>query len=204
MQNSDHPCNDVAKGERLLKDTYEALRNGPGWEKTMLAVLYDDAGGTYDHVVPPSEGVPNDASPCNVGNIPAGPPPPPLEAGSNGPARLLTDAEFEEAKSGRGPAMAPPRRKHNATTAVDQDVPWHVTGRRSMEAKVGGHLPDLDGEVRKMLVTYDNMNTFVGFAFTDAPPGHVGGTGCSAGTPDPYNHCAAWMRVAYPSVADAM
>lgn len=30
--NSDHPCNDVAKGERLLKDVYESVRNGPGWE----------------------------------------------------------------------------------------------------------------------------------------------------------------------------
>jgi hypothetical protein len=31
--NSDHPCNDVALGERLQKDIYEALRAGPGWNK---------------------------------------------------------------------------------------------------------------------------------------------------------------------------
>ena len=36
---SDHPCNDVAKGERLTKDIYEALRAGPGWNKTLFAVL---------------------------------------------------------------------------------------------------------------------------------------------------------------------
>ena len=36
---SDHPCNDVAKGERLLKDIYEALRNSPQWNRTMLAVV---------------------------------------------------------------------------------------------------------------------------------------------------------------------
>lgn len=47
--NDDHPCHDVALGERLLKDTYEALRAGPGWNKTLLLVTYDDAGGFYDH-----------------------------------------------------------------------------------------------------------------------------------------------------------
>jgi hypothetical protein len=31
----------VAKGERLLKDVYEALRNGPGWSKTLFFVTYD-------------------------------------------------------------------------------------------------------------------------------------------------------------------
>ena len=33
--NSDHPsCCDVALGERLRKDIYEALRSGPGWNHT--------------------------------------------------------------------------------------------------------------------------------------------------------------------------
>lgn len=27
----DHPCHDMAKGERFIKDAYEALRAGPGW-----------------------------------------------------------------------------------------------------------------------------------------------------------------------------
>ena len=53
----DHPCNDIAKGERLLKDVYEALRASPKWNKTLLFVAYDDAGGYYDHVVPPFEDV---------------------------------------------------------------------------------------------------------------------------------------------------
>ena len=56
---SDHPCNDVAKGERLQKDLYEALRAGPGWENTLFFVAYDDTGGFYDHVLPPIENVPN-------------------------------------------------------------------------------------------------------------------------------------------------
>ena len=43
--NDDHPCHDVALGERLLKDIYEGLRTGPGWEKTLFLMTYDDAGG---------------------------------------------------------------------------------------------------------------------------------------------------------------
>ena len=39
---TDHPCHDVSKGERLLKDIYEAVRAGPGWSKTLLLVAYDD------------------------------------------------------------------------------------------------------------------------------------------------------------------
>jgi phospholipase C len=63
----DHPCFDVAKGDRWLKDVYEAVRAGPGWEKTLVAVVYDDTGGWYDQVVPPhGPNVPNDEAPCNV------------------------------------------------------------------------------------------------------------------------------------------
>ena len=47
-QACDHPCHDLAKGDRLLKDIYEALRAGPKWEKTMLMMVYDDTGGWYD------------------------------------------------------------------------------------------------------------------------------------------------------------
>lgn len=62
----DHPCYDVAKGERQLKDVYEAVRAGPGWNKTMLLVVYDDAGNLYDHVVPPFQHVPRDDAKCNL------------------------------------------------------------------------------------------------------------------------------------------
>jgi len=69
--NSDHPCNDVALGERLLKDVYESLRAGPGWEKTLLFVVYDDAGFFYDHTVPPV-GVPSDDAECHRQAAPGG------------------------------------------------------------------------------------------------------------------------------------
>jgi len=68
-KNHDHPCSDIALGERLLKDTYEALRAGKNWERTLFAVMYDDTGGFYDHVVPPFQGVPADESPCTVDDV---------------------------------------------------------------------------------------------------------------------------------------
>jgi len=55
--NDDHPCHDVALGERLLKDTYEAVRASPNWNKTLFIVTYDDSGGFYDHA-PLVTGVP--------------------------------------------------------------------------------------------------------------------------------------------------
>ena len=45
---------------------YEALRAGPGWGRTLMAVVYDDTGGWYDQVVPPFVDVPNDGAPCNL------------------------------------------------------------------------------------------------------------------------------------------
>uniref|UniRef100_A0A7S2GIL3 Phospholipase C n=1 Tax=Haptolina brevifila TaxID=156173 RepID=A0A7S2GIL3_9EUKA len=66
LEACDHPCHDVAKGERLLKDVYEALRASPKWNRTLLFVTYDDAGGYYDHIVPPFEGVPADDAPCHL------------------------------------------------------------------------------------------------------------------------------------------
>jgi phospholipase C len=44
----DHPCHDMALGERLHKDIYEALRSGPKWNKTLLAIVYDDGGDFYE------------------------------------------------------------------------------------------------------------------------------------------------------------
>ena len=53
--NSQHPNYDVALGEQLIHDVYYALRNGPGWNQTLLIITYDEHGGCYDHVPPPDE-----------------------------------------------------------------------------------------------------------------------------------------------------
>jgi len=58
--NSHHPPYDVALGEQLTHDVYEALRTGPGWPGTLLVITYDEHGGCYDHVPPPWGAVPPD------------------------------------------------------------------------------------------------------------------------------------------------
>jgi phospholipase C len=60
--NSQHPNYDVALGEQFIHDVYEAVRTGPGWAQTLLVVTYDEHGGCYDHVPPPSGAVPPDNS----------------------------------------------------------------------------------------------------------------------------------------------
>jgi phospholipase C len=57
-QNDDHPPHNIMKAEKLIADTYNALRSNPVlWERTLLVILYDEHGGFYDHVVPPSNAV---------------------------------------------------------------------------------------------------------------------------------------------------
>ncbi len=51
--NDDHPPSDVRAGQSLVLETYEALRNSPQWEDTLLVIAYDEHGGFYDHVTPP-------------------------------------------------------------------------------------------------------------------------------------------------------
>jgi phospholipase C len=60
--NSQHPNYDVALGEQFLHDVYEALRNGPAWNETLLIVTYDEHGGCYDHIPPPSGATPPDTT----------------------------------------------------------------------------------------------------------------------------------------------
>jgi phospholipase C len=60
--NSQHPNYDVALGEQLIHDVYTALRGGPGWNSTLFILTYDEHGGLYDHVPPPTNATPPDDS----------------------------------------------------------------------------------------------------------------------------------------------
>lgn len=62
-ENDMHPeCNpyefygasNLHRGEALLATIYEAVRNSPDWDSTLLVILFDEHGGCYDHVAPPS------------------------------------------------------------------------------------------------------------------------------------------------------
>jgi phospholipase C len=46
---SQHPLDDVRSGEMLIKSAYEALRNSPLWNTSLLIVTWDEHGGFYDH-----------------------------------------------------------------------------------------------------------------------------------------------------------
>jgi phospholipase C len=60
--NSYHPNYDIALGEQLIQQVYEAVRGGPGWNQTLLVITYDEHGGCYDHVAPPTNAVAPDSS----------------------------------------------------------------------------------------------------------------------------------------------
>ena len=53
--NSMHAPKDVRPAEKLVADVYDALRARPEvWKKTLLIVVFDEHGGYYDHVPPPT------------------------------------------------------------------------------------------------------------------------------------------------------
>ncbi|KAJ1276094.1 hypothetical protein BS78_05G187900 [Paspalum vaginatum] len=57
--NDDHPSHDVSRGQRLVKEVYEALRSSPQWDETLFVITYDEHGGFFDHVPTPVDGVPS-------------------------------------------------------------------------------------------------------------------------------------------------
>lgn len=51
--NDQHPDNDVGAGESLILNVYNAIRkNDELWHSSLLAIIYDEHGGTYDHIAP--------------------------------------------------------------------------------------------------------------------------------------------------------
>ena len=60
--NDQHPPADVRVGDAFIGKVYDVIRSSPNWRKSVLVVLYDEHGGTYDHVPPPTAARP-DGSP---------------------------------------------------------------------------------------------------------------------------------------------
>jgi phospholipase C len=44
----------VEQGEKLVYEVYSAIRNSPDWDKILLLILFDEHGGCYDHICPPT------------------------------------------------------------------------------------------------------------------------------------------------------
>jgi phospholipase C len=66
-----HPPGDVRNAEEVVRQIYEAIRtsgsagNHDYTQDTMLLIVFDEHGGTYDHVAPPTT-TPPDASPLEA------------------------------------------------------------------------------------------------------------------------------------------
>ena len=61
--NSEGEGDDIQYGDGFLGQVVNAVMSGPNWSSTMLVYCYDEAGGYYDHVVPPTATVPDDVPP---------------------------------------------------------------------------------------------------------------------------------------------
>lgn len=54
-ENDQHPPSDIAPGDQLIANVYNALRGNEAlWKSTLLVVTYDEHGGFFDHVPPPA------------------------------------------------------------------------------------------------------------------------------------------------------
>jgi phospholipase C len=52
--NDYHPPHNVCRGEQFLADVYQSVQSSPYRDKILLVILFDEHGGCYDHVPPPS------------------------------------------------------------------------------------------------------------------------------------------------------
>jgi phospholipase C len=52
--NDDHPDHDITLGQIFLASVYQALAQSPQWGRCLLIITYDEHGGFYDHVSPPT------------------------------------------------------------------------------------------------------------------------------------------------------
>jgi phospholipase C len=59
---SQHPLDDVTRGESLIKATYEAVRNSPLWSSSLIIITWDEHGGFYDHLPPSAAVAPGDTA----------------------------------------------------------------------------------------------------------------------------------------------
>jgi phospholipase C len=54
----DHPHADIRRGEAFLNLIYLAVTRGRSWGNTLLVINYDEWGGFFDHVAPPTGPIP--------------------------------------------------------------------------------------------------------------------------------------------------
>ena len=52
--NDDHPDHDIRMGQALIAAVVNAMGASPQWNRCMVVLTYDEHGGFYDHVPPPT------------------------------------------------------------------------------------------------------------------------------------------------------
>jgi phospholipase C len=63
LSNSEHAPFDIRAGEAEVAGIIDAVRRGPNWKDSIIFWTYDEHGGYYDHVVPPSAVSPDSIPP---------------------------------------------------------------------------------------------------------------------------------------------
>jgi len=58
LSNDDHPHTDIRNGQVFLNDIYNAVVNSPNWPNTVFVITYDEWGGFFEHVPPPTAPIP--------------------------------------------------------------------------------------------------------------------------------------------------
>jgi phospholipase C len=61
---SEEAPQDIQLGEAFMARVTQAVMSGPAWHRTLLAWLYDEHGGYYDHVAPPRAPAPDNVAPA--------------------------------------------------------------------------------------------------------------------------------------------
>jgi phospholipase C len=69
---SEEDPQDVQYGDQFLADVVNAVMDSPQWPHTLLVWSYDESGGYFDHVVPPSAPVPDAVPPALAAGDTAG------------------------------------------------------------------------------------------------------------------------------------
>ena len=54
LSNDDHPSHDIQLGQAFVASIYEALAQSDYWQNSLLVITYDEHGGFFDHVPPPT------------------------------------------------------------------------------------------------------------------------------------------------------
>lgn len=69
-QTDEHPPANPQFGQAFVSELVDAVMHSPLWRRTALVITYDEHGGYYDHVAPPSACIPDDLAPTDSNGVP--------------------------------------------------------------------------------------------------------------------------------------